>query len=137
MVLQQNVEKKAGSRYGPPGKYKLVYFLDDLNMPCPDAFDTQSAIALLRQHKDYEHWYDKQKIVAMQITGTQSVASMNPQAGSFTINPRLQRHFWLLAVGMPENASLSTIYSAYLTKHFSRFKASILEQVPFVIKATL
>jgi dynein heavy chain len=137
MVLQQQVEKKAGSRYGPPGKYKLVYFLDDLNMPCPDAFDTQSAIALLRQHKDYEHWYDKQKIIAMQITGTQSIASMNPQAGSFTINPRLQRHFWLLAVGMPENSSLSTIYSAYLTKHFSRFKASILEQIQFIIKATL
>jgi dynein heavy chain len=136
-VLQQQVEKKAGTRYGPPGKYKLVYFLDDLNMPCPDKFDTQSAIALLRQHKDYEHWYDKQKILIMQVTGTQSIASMNPNAGSFTINPRLQRHFWLLAVGMPENASLSTIYSAYLTKHFSRFKASILEQIPFVIKATL
>ena len=137
LVLMQNVEKKAGIRYGPPGKYKLIYFLDDLNMPCPDKFDTQPAIALLRQHKDYEHWYDKQKILLMQIVDTQTIAAMNPTAGSFTINPRLQRHFWLLAVGMPENASLSTIYNAYLTKHFSRFKASILEQIPSVIKATL
>jgi dynein heavy chain len=62
---------------------------------------------------------------------------MNPTAGSFIVNPRLQRHFWLLAVGMPDNSSLSTIYSAYLTRHFGKFKASILEQVPIVIKATL
>jgi dynein heavy chain len=40
MVLEQLVEKKAGTRFGPPGKYKLIYFLDDLNMPCPDNFDT-------------------------------------------------------------------------------------------------
>jgi dynein heavy chain len=43
----------------------------------------------------------------------------------------------MLAVGMPENASLSTIYSAYLTRHFGKFKASILEQVQIIIKATL
>jgi dynein heavy chain len=35
---------------------------------------------------------------------------MNPTAGSFIVNPRLQRHFWLLAVGLPDNSSLSTIY---------------------------
>jgi dynein heavy chain len=77
------------------------------------------------------------KIDIKEIKNTQSIAAMNPTAGSFTINPRLQRHFWLLAVGMPENPSLSTIYAAYLNKHFSRFKSSILELVPQVIKATL
>jgi len=52
---------------------------------------------------------------------------MNPTAGSFEINPRLQRHFFMLAVGMPDQAALNTIYSAYLNKHFGKFKASIFE----------
>ena len=62
---------------------------------------------------------------------------MNPTAGSFIVNPRLQRHFWLLAVGLPDNSSLSTIYSAYLNKHFGKFKGTIQEQIAPIIKGTL
>ena len=80
------------------GKYKLIYFIDDLNMPALDPFDTQSAIALVRQHKDYEHWYDRAKLTIKEIKSTMYVASMNPTAGSFVVNPRLQRHFFLCAI---------------------------------------
>jgi dynein heavy chain len=41
----------------------MVYFVDDLNLPEVDPYGTQSAIALLRQHIDYGHWYDTQKLV--------------------------------------------------------------------------
>jgi dynein heavy chain len=40
------------------------------------------------------------------IKSTQLVAAMNPTAGSFILNPRLQRHFFLMAVGFPEQSSL-------------------------------
>jgi len=131
------LEKKAGRTFAPIGKYKLIYFIDDMNMPARDPYDTQNAIALLRQHRDYEHWYEKSKLSLKDIKNTQLIAAMNPTAGSFTVNPRLQRHFWLLAVGFPEQSSLSTIYSAYLNKHFSKFKSSIAEQIVPVIKGTL
>mmetsp|Transcript_91601 Transcript_91601/g.126301 ORF Transcript_91601/g.126301 Transcript_91601/m.126301 type:complete len:555 (-) Transcript_91601:1908-3572(-) len=62
---------------------------------------------------------------------------MNPTAGSFFVNPRLQRHFWLLAVQFPEQSSLQTIYSAFLNKHYSKFKSSIMEIVSPVIKAAI
>jgi len=137
MNLEQQLEKKAGKTFAPLGKYKLIYFVDDMNMPARDLFDTQNAIALLRQHRDYEHWYDKSKLTVKDIKNTQLIAAMNPTAGSFIVNPRLQRHFWLLAVGFPEQSSLSTIYSAYLNKHFGKFKGTIQEQIPHVIKATL
>jgi len=65
------------------------------------------------------------------------VAAMNPTAGSFIINPRLQRHFWLLAVGLPEQSSLTSIYSAYLNKHFSKFNPAIQGEIQVIIKATL
>lgn len=136
--LMTQLEKQGGTRYGPVGKYTLIYFIDDLNMPRLDPFNTQSAIALLRQVKDYNHWYDLSKgIQLFQIQRTLMVCAMNQFSGSFIVNPRLQRHFWMLAVGMPMDASLSQIYSAYLGKHFGKFKASIHEQVPIIIKATL
>lgn len=126
--------------FAPKGTSKLVYFVDDLNMPATDPYDTQNAIALLRQHRDYEHWYDKSKLLMKEIKNTQLIAAMNPTAGSFTVNPRLQRHFWLLAVGMPDSNSLSQIYQAYLVKHFQsggKFKAPVAGEVGAIIKATL
>jgi dynein heavy chain len=59
--LMTQLEKQGGTRYGPVGKFTLIYFIDDLNMPRLDPFNTQSAIALLRQVKDYNHWYDLSK----------------------------------------------------------------------------
>ena len=43
-VMEGQLEKKAGRNYGPPGAQKLVYFVDDLNMPQLDVYDTSTAI---------------------------------------------------------------------------------------------
>ena len=32
-ILEKPLEKKAGRNYGPPGTRRLVYFVDDMNMP--------------------------------------------------------------------------------------------------------
>lgn len=45
--------------YGPPASSKIIFFIDDLNLPALDAYNTQSAIALIRQHIDYGHWYEQ------------------------------------------------------------------------------
>ena len=52
-MLEQPLEKKTGSIFGPPGTKRLIYFVDDLNMPTPDKYGTQSAIALMRQQVDH------------------------------------------------------------------------------------
>jgi P-loop containing dynein motor region len=82
-----------------------------------DPYDTQSAIALLRQLLEYEHVYDMAKLTVKNISKTQLVACMNPTAGSFEINPRLQRWFATFAIGLPETMSLHTIYLTFLTGH--------------------
>ena len=56
------LEKKTGSNYGPKGNAKLIYFIDDLNLPEVDTYNTQSAIAHLRQHMEYEHCFECQKM---------------------------------------------------------------------------
>ena len=40
MIMEQFLEKKAGKTFAPIGKYKLLYFVDDMNMPARDPYDT-------------------------------------------------------------------------------------------------
>ena len=47
----------SGRNYGPPGTKKLIYFIDDMNMPEVDAYGTVQPHTLIRQHLDYQHWY--------------------------------------------------------------------------------
>eukprot|EP01041_Mallomonas_annulata_P001785 gene1785-3464_t len=117
--------KKTGTNYGPPGQARLIYFVDDINLPEVDPYDTQSAIALLRQHLEYEHVYDLAKLNQKNINNTQLVAGMNPTAGSFEINPRLQRWFATFAIGLPETMSLHTIYLTFLSGHLKSFDEEV------------
>lgn len=128
-ILQQamfgQLERKTGANLGPPGKARLIYFMDDLNLPEVDPYNTQSAISLLRQVMEYRHWFDRQKLQIQNILNTQVVAGMNPTAGSFLVDPRLQRHFCTLAMGMPEAPSLVTIYETFLGGHLANFDAEL------------
>ena len=133
-VMEKPLEKKAGRNYGPPGTKKLIYFIDDMNMPEVDTYGTVSPHTLIRQHLDYHHWYDRQKLQLKEIRNVQYVACMNPTAGSFTINPRLQRHFSVFAVSFPGTDALRTIYQTILTGHFktigvSKTVTKIIEKV--------
>ena len=122
-ALEKPLEKKAGRNFGPPGNKNLVYFIDDLNMPMVDEYGTVQPHTLVRQHLDYGHWYDRNKIQLKDIYNVQYVAAMNPTAGSFIINPRLQRHFAVFSVAFPEHDSLEAIYRTILQQH-------ILTQIP-------
>ena len=62
-----------------------------MNMPEVDKYGTVGPHTLIRQHMDYGHWYDRTKLSQKDIHNVQYTACMNPTAGSFTINPRLER----------------------------------------------
>lgn len=63
-----------------------------------DSYGTVQPHTLIRQHLDYGHWYDRSKLTLKEIQNCQYVSCMNPTAGSFTINPRLLRHFCIFSV---------------------------------------
>ncbi|XP_065217396.1 dynein beta chain, ciliary [Planococcus citri] len=118
-MLEKKLEKKAGRNYGPPGNKTLIYFIDDMNMPEVDCYGTVQPHTLIRQHLDYGHWYDRSKLSLKDIQKCQYVSCMNPTAGSFTINPRLLRHFCVFALSFPAVESLTMIYQSILSQHFS------------------
>uniref|UniRef100_A0A8C5F0M4 Dynein axonemal heavy chain 11 n=1 Tax=Gopherus evgoodei TaxID=1825980 RepID=A0A8C5F0M4_9SAUR len=138
-ILEKSLEKKAGRNYGPVGNKKLIYFIDDMNMPEMDVYGTVQPHTLIRQHIDYGHWYDRQKLTVKEIHNCQYVACMNPTAGNFTINPRLQRHFTVFALNFPSVDALNTIYSKILGFHFQRhvFNPSVLKNAPAMIQASI
>lgn len=118
-VLEKPLEKKAGRNYGPPGSKTLVYFIDDMNMPEVDGYGTVQPHTIIRQHLDYSHWYDRSRLALKDIHNCQYVSCMNPTSGSFTINPRLQRHFCVFAVSFPGPEALNSIYHSILSQHFA------------------
>uniref|UniRef100_A0A668AEI7 Dynein axonemal heavy chain 17 n=1 Tax=Myripristis murdjan TaxID=586833 RepID=A0A668AEI7_9TELE len=138
-VLEKPLEKKAGRNYGPPGSRRLVYFIDDLNMPEVDAYGTVQPHTLIRQHMDYNHWYDRSKLLLKEVHNVQYVSCMNPTAGSFTINPRLQRHFSVFALSFPGAEALSTIYTSILSQHLrgEGFGAALLKSGPALVQLAL
>ncbi|XP_047613273.1 dynein axonemal heavy chain 9 isoform X3 [Phacochoerus africanus] len=138
-ALEKPLEKKAGRNYGPPGNKKLIYFIDDMNMPEVDAYGTVQPHTVIRQHLDYGHWYDRNKLSLKEVRNVQYVSCMNPTAGSFTINPRLQRHFSVFALSFLGADALSSIYSTILTQHLKlgSFPASLQKATPQLIHLAL
>ena len=129
--LESAIEMKSGKLYSPPGTKKCVYFIDDLNMPMIDTYFTQEPMTLLRQHMDYEHWYDRTALTLKDVKNVNYISCMNPTSGSFTIDPRLQRHFSTLAMSIPQDSSVKLILSSMLNGHMQAL--SFNKQIPGVV----
>ncbi|SCP04556.1 dynein heavy chain, putative [Plasmodium ovale] len=136
-LMQSCLEKKSGKQFSPPYQQKLIYFIDDINMPKCDDYNTQSAIELLCQYIDTHSWFDLEKLNLIQIINTKLISCMNYNRGNFTINPRLIRHFFLLNINFPENNTVNNIFSTLLKNHFSNFKQDVADLVPSIMKSTI
>ena len=55
-----------------------------------DKYFTVQPHTLVRACIDHGHWYDRHKLTLKQVSNVQFVSCMNPTAGSFTIDSRLQ-----------------------------------------------
>ncbi|CAD2104163.1 Dhc93AB [Plasmodium vinckei petteri] len=136
-LMQSCLEKKSGKQFSPPYQQKLIYFIDDINMPKCDDYNTQSAIELLCQYIDTNSWFDLDKLNLINILNTKLVSCMNYNRGNFTINPRLLRHFFILNINFPENNTVNNIFSVLLKGHFNNFKQDVADIVPSILKSTI
>jgi len=120
--IESNVEKRAGKYYGPPNNHVLIYFMDDLNMPYVDKYGTQSPICLIRQIIDYGVVYNREALEEKKfLVDIMFAACMNPKAGSFNIDTRLQRHFSVFSCLTADKEILQTIYYQILNSHLQTF----------------
>ena len=135
-AMESVIEKKTGRTFGPPGSKKLIYFIDDLNMPEVDKYGTQQPIAFLRQLFDYAGWYSRDKLVWREVHNVQVTSCLNPTAGSFFIDRRLQRSYCTYSVSMPTSENLEYIFGSIISGHLLLFNPEVLKCAPKIVKAT-
>ncbi|GAB0094138.1 hypothetical protein DMENIID0001_093740 [Sergentomyia squamirostris] len=140
-ALENYLEKSKGGSLVPRCGRKLIYFVDDINLPQIDNYGTVAPHTLLRQFFDYKHWYEREKFHQKTIQNCSVVATLNPNVGSFTINPRLQRHFATIALSFPQSAQLQFIYSSILEQHLgnknNKFPTAVQDICQNIVKSVM
>lgn len=119
--MESHIDKRSGSYYGPPMGKKMVFFVDDMNLPYMETYGTQNAIALLTQHIQHGSIFDRSDLgCRKELMDTHYVAAMNPTAGSFEICERCQRHFATFSASMPAASDIDGIFTSILDGHLSK-----------------
>eukprot|EP01084_Bolivina_argentea_P186543 321524_1 len=138
MELELQVEKRNGRRFGPPATKRIVYFIDDLNLPYVETYGTQNAIALLTQLISYGTMFDRTDLgFRKEIVDVQFLAALNPTAGSFDICERLQRHFATFCVSMPSESDLQLIFGSILAGHLQNFPTPVQDASESIVDASI
>ncbi|RYY36723.1 hypothetical protein EON62_01570, partial [archaeon] len=120
------IDKRSGRLFGPPTGKRMIFYVDDLNLPYIETYGTQNALSLLRQIMDHRSYYDRTDLgFRKEVTDCLYMASMNPTAGSFTVTERLQRLFTTFASLMPSDGDLNMIYKSILAGHLRAFQPDV------------
>jgi dynein heavy chain len=136
--LEAQIDKRSGRMFGPPTGKKLIYFLDDLNLPYIEEYGTQNSHALLVQQMDHGTIFDRVDLgLRKEIVDVQYIAAMNPTAGSFIINERNQRHFATFAAAMPGETDLTQIYGSILSGHLMGFDKRVVALADRITTASI
>lgn len=137
VVLEGKIQKRYGRLFGPPPGYKLLFFIDDINMPKVDDYGTQQPISLIRQIVDYKLMYDRSALSEQKtVEDVMFMACMNPKSGSFFIDLRLQRHFTTVALPLPDKDKLKDMYKQILDNHFHNFDQVCKDSASIIVEAT-
>jgi len=98
--LEEKLEKLRKNLLGPVSGKRMLFFIDDLNMPVKETYGAQTPIELLRQVINIEDdkqggFYDRKKVgLFKRVKDTQFLASCCPPGGGRQeVTARYLRHF--------------------------------------------
>lgn len=114
-AFEGNLEAKRKTLLGPPAGKKMVFFIDDVNMPQLEKYFAQPPNELLRQTIDQGGFYDTKTLKFKQVTMTTFVLACGPPGGGRSpVTPRLFRHFNMIWVPNLSTQSMKQIFSSIL-----------------------
>uniref|UniRef100_A0A8C2ZK56 Dynein axonemal heavy chain 2 n=1 Tax=Cyclopterus lumpus TaxID=8103 RepID=A0A8C2ZK56_CYCLU len=137
-IVESRIEKRTKGVFLPAGGKRLLWFLDDLNMPAHDLFGSQPPLELLRLWIDYGFWYDRQNQTLKFVKDMFLLASMGPPSGGRThISGRLQSRFNLINMTFPHESQIRRIYSTMINQKLEGFKEEVKPIGEVLTQATL
>ncbi|KNE58518.1 hypothetical protein AMAG_04085 [Allomyces macrogynus ATCC 38327] len=136
--LELKLEKKKKNIMGAPVGSRIVVFVDDLNMPKLDTYGAQPPIELLRQFIDMGGFYDRDKLTWKIVEDVSLLAACAPPGGGRnSITPRLIRHFNVLNIPMPSDASLARIFKSILDGFLKPFSSDVRSVSEAVVNSSI
>ena len=119
IFLEKYTQK--GKELFPKNNKKMIFFIDDLNMPKLDLYGSQPVNELLRQIIDHGGFYDLKKYNFRNVQNTVFITSCAPPSGGRNKLPkRLLRHFHMLHISELSEKSMELIYSSILKGYLSQ-----------------
>ncbi|XP_062456936.1 LOW QUALITY PROTEIN: dynein axonemal heavy chain 2, partial [Rhea pennata] len=107
-ALRSRVEKRTKGAYVPAGGRRLAAFLDDLNLPAPDAAGAQAPLELLRLWLEHGFWYQRGAPALRRVQGVALLAAVAPPGGGrVPLPPRLQSRFNLVNMNYPARVAVA------------------------------
>uniref|UniRef100_A0A8D3BG74 AAA+ ATPase domain-containing protein n=1 Tax=Scophthalmus maximus TaxID=52904 RepID=A0A8D3BG74_SCOMX len=137
--LEANVEKRTKGNYGPPVGKRLLVFMDDMNMPKVDDYETQQPIALLKLLLDRGGIYDRGKELNYKVLKDLGfIAAMGKAGGGRNkVDPRFISLFSVFGIPFPAVESLHLIYASIIKGHTRPFQDVIQKVCDKVTHCTL
>ncbi|XP_053596859.1 dynein axonemal heavy chain 6 [Microplitis demolitor] len=139
-IFELKLEKKKRFLLGAPVGKRVCVFVDDVNMPRLDTYGSQPPIELLRQVLDFRGFYDRKKLIWKSIEDVVLTAACAPPGGGRNpLSKRFIRHFAMLMIPIPAEASLQTIFRAIVRGFLNHksFPQSVVDIGDKIVNATV
>lgn len=125
-IIEARLKKRKRTLLGAPIGKKIIFFIDDVNMPQLEAYGAQPPNELLRQFLDFSGFYDRDKMYWKEIADVVLGAACGPPSGGRnSLSPRFVRHFSLLSFPSPNTGTLVGIFGGIIVGFFSDFTKMI------------
>jgi len=121
-VVEDVIEKRMGTTYGPKRNMKMCLFIDDLNMPDINEWGDQITNEIVRQVFEMKGLYSLDKPGEFKnLVDLQYVSAMShPTGGKNDIPNRLKRHYSIFNVPLPTDTSLQQIFGVIFSGRFGQ-----------------
>lgn len=137
-MIESRLEKRKRTLFGAPLGKKMIFFIDDVNMPKPEKYGAQPPIELLRQFLDFKGFFDRDKMFWKNIADVVLGAACGPPGGGRNSLPqRFVRHFSLLSLPSPNTGTLVGIFGGIIVGFFSDFSKAIWSMAEPIVVASI
>ena len=114
-TIQDKLEKRSRTSYGPPAGKKIAIFVDDINMPSVEEYGAQPPIELLRLFLDKKGLYERGDWAWKDVVDSTIIAcAAPPSGGRADITKRMSRRFNIFNLPKSSGETLKVIFSSIL-----------------------